>query len=208
MRLAPASGRNRRNLLFTMLKGLLRSSQPVLVVTALVAILGVAGTAYGAKLITSSDIKDGSIAAVDLSKNTRAGLVGTKGATGAGGHVGVRGPQGFRGSAGAHGATSNVPGPAGPQGVQGSIGPTGATSSVAGPQGTQGIQGPTGAPGAASTVAGPPGSPGAPGAPGAPGSPGANATAEGAPCVVPGPLTGTFHWSNQFANSWVLSCLV
>ena len=41
------------------LKGLLRSSKPVMVVTALVAVLGITGTAYGAKLITGSDIKDG-----------------------------------------------------------------------------------------------------------------------------------------------------
>ena len=45
--------------------------QAVMVVTALVAVLGITGTAYGAKLITGLDIKDGSITTVDLSKETQ-----------------------------------------------------------------------------------------------------------------------------------------
>ena len=60
-------------------KALLCSSKPVMVVTALVAVLGITGTAYGAKLITGFDIKDGSITTVDLSKSTVAGLHGAKG---------------------------------------------------------------------------------------------------------------------------------
>ena len=49
-------------------KRLLCSSKPVMVVTALVAVLGITGTAYGAKLITGLDIRDGSITTVDLAK--------------------------------------------------------------------------------------------------------------------------------------------
>jgi len=37
-------------------------------------VLGITGTAYGARLITGFDIKDGSIAAVDLSKSAQASL--------------------------------------------------------------------------------------------------------------------------------------
>ena len=54
--------------MFIIFKRLLRSSKPVMVMTALVAVLGITGTAYGAKLITGLDIKNGSITAVDLSK--------------------------------------------------------------------------------------------------------------------------------------------
>ena len=49
--------------MFKNLTGLLRSSKPVMVMTAFVAVLGITGTAYGAKLITGLDIKDGSITA-------------------------------------------------------------------------------------------------------------------------------------------------
>ena len=62
-----------------MSKGLLCSSKPVMVVTALVAVLGITGTAYGAKLITGLDIKDGSITTVDLAKGTQNSLQGDKG---------------------------------------------------------------------------------------------------------------------------------
>ena len=57
-------------------KRLLCSSKPVMVVTALVAVLGITGTAYGAKLITGLDIKDGSITTVDLAKGTQNSLQG------------------------------------------------------------------------------------------------------------------------------------
>ena len=42
-----------------------------MVVTALVAVLGITGTAYGAKLITGLDVRDGSLTSVDLSKSRR-----------------------------------------------------------------------------------------------------------------------------------------
>ena len=68
--------------MFTTLRGLLRSSRPVMIMTALVAVLGITGTAYGAKLITGLDIRDGSITAVDLSKGAHHALEGDKGKEG------------------------------------------------------------------------------------------------------------------------------
>ena len=102
--------------MFINFKGLLRSSQPVVVVTALVAVLGVAGTAYGAKLITGSDIKDGSVAVVDLSKGAHASLQGARGPAGTNGHLGRTGARGGAGVAGVNGVNGvERPGHAGPR---------------------------------------------------------------------------------------------
>ncbi len=107
----------------------LRGAAPIVLVTALVAVLGLAGTAGAARLITGSSIKDGSITAADLSKKTRTALKGAAGARGIAGHKGDRGsagPMGMTGTAGAAGA-AGVNGVAGAPGVAGSNGPQGTT---------------------------------------------------------------------------------
>ena len=177
-------------------RGLLGSSKPVMLMTALVAILGITGTAYGAKLITGLDIRDGSITAVDLSKGAQATL---RGDTGGKGDKGLKGAKGDEGDLGRTGATGAV-GATGATGNQGAVGAQGAQGSQ-GPQGTQGSQGSVGNTGAASTVAGPPGSPGGTGGVG-PAGPG---TTQGSVCTVPGGLTGTIHWSNPGGSTWTMS---
>jgi hypothetical protein len=88
------------------------------IATALV----VGGTASaGAIIITSKNIKDGTIQAADISAKAKRALKGNAGARGAAGPAGAAGPQG----------------PAGPQGTPGAQGAPGA-------QGVQGIQGPPG----------------------------------------------------------------
>jgi hypothetical protein len=80
----------------------------VLSAASLIAIGGV-GTATAAKLITGSQIKDGTITNKDLSSTVNRSLTkaGTPGATGAKGATGAQGPQGEQGPAG----------PAGPAGT-------------------------------------------------------------------------------------------
>lgn len=77
-----------------------------------VALLLAAGSATAASLITSSQIKDGTIQLKDLSKATRKALASGKGEAG---------DRGAAGPAGAAGAT----GPAGPTGAPGAVGATG-----------------------------------------------------------------------------------
>ncbi|WP_028637706.1 collagen-like protein [Nocardioides sp. URHA0032] len=96
------------------------------IATALV-VTGGTGAVAG-QLITSHQIKDGTIRTVDLSDGVQNKLDKT----------GERGPQGEPGETGPAGAT----GPAGP------VGPKGADSTVPGPAGAQGPAGPSGAPGA------------------------------------------------------------
>jgi hypothetical protein len=117
----------------TRFRGLLRSSTPIVLVTALVAVLGIGGTAYAAKLITGANIKDGSITAADLSKKTQSsfrGAAGAKGLTGGNGVAGATGPIGAQGVAGS-------PGSAGPQGSSGATGASG-TPGTNGTNGTNG----------------------------------------------------------------------
>ena len=175
-------------------KRLLCSSKPVMVVTALVAVLGITGTAYGAKLITGLDIKDGSITIVDLSKGTQNSLQGDKGAKGAKGNLGATGAL-------VHAATPAMPVRKATQATRVILArpalprrsPVPAAR-LAPPArlvaaGATGTTGPTGATGAA----------GAAGAAGA----GAN---EGDPCTVPGPLTGHIHWSFVSGTTWTITC--
>jgi hypothetical protein len=166
---------------------LLRGCSPIMLVTALVAVLGISGTAYGAKLITGFDIKDGSVTAADLSKTTQAALhggKGDKGARGLKGSVGAIGTRGTHGTAGAFGQT----------GAQGATGPQGAS----GPQGATGAQGVTGNAGAASTVVGPQGPIGNTGpvstVPGPQGPVGPGGTTNGAVCTLSPGHTGTIHF--------------
>ena len=80
-------------------------------IVALAAVFAVAigGTATAAKLITSKDIKNGTIKAADLSKSAKKALRGKRGATGAQGLPGATGPTGAAGPVG----------PAGPEGAPG-----------------------------------------------------------------------------------------
>jgi hypothetical protein len=91
-------------------------------VWALLALLALAGTAYGASKIlitSSSQVKAGSLAASDLSKSARKTLKGNRGPAGTPGLAGAPGPQGPPGAPGAPGAQ----GPQGQQGLQGVAGP-------------------------------------------------------------------------------------
>ena len=87
-------------------------------VWALVALLALAGTAYGASKVlirSSSQVKAGSLAASDLSKSARASLKGNRGPAGPAGAPGLAGTPGQPGSPGPQGAQ----GPTGPQGIAG-----------------------------------------------------------------------------------------
>jgi Collagen triple helix repeat (20 copies) len=125
---------------------LLRSSRPVMLMTALVALFGVSGTAVAAKrLVTGADIKNGSITSVDLAKSThdalqgKKGDSGSKGAGGARGVVGARGARGYSGAIGSQGAAGSN-GLNGNQGIQGATGSPG-TDGTNGTNGTDGAQG-------------------------------------------------------------------
>ena len=74
------------------------------IAVALALVIGLAGSATAASLITSADIKNGTIKTADLSASAKRALKGKAGARG------PAGPQGAPGTAGA-------PGPAGPTGV-------------------------------------------------------------------------------------------
>lgn len=111
-----------------------------------------AGTAFAATVIegrnlrnesvTGAKIKNGSLAAGDLSSTARATLKGQRGPAGAGGSNGANGSAGAPGAKGDTGAT----GAAGPQGATGAQGPKGDAGDT-GPTGAQGPTGPQGATG-------------------------------------------------------------
>jgi hypothetical protein len=69
-------------------------------VLGLVLALGIGGTATAAKLITSKDIKNGTIKTADLSKSAKRSLKGNSGLRGATGAQGPQGAQGAQGPAG------------------------------------------------------------------------------------------------------------
>src|SRR4051812_39725336 len=99
----------------------LRRPSPSMLVALSALFVALAGTGTAATLlITSAQIKDGTIQLVDMSAKARSELKGTRG---------TRGQQGLQGQAGAKGDT----GPQGPKGDSGA-------------QGAQGVQGPAGAP--------------------------------------------------------------
>jgi len=77
------------------------------IAVALALVIGLAGSATAASLITSADIKNGTIKTADLSASAKRALKGKKGA---------RGPAGAQGAAGTPGSPG-APGPAGPTGV-------------------------------------------------------------------------------------------
>lgn len=100
--------------------------------------------AIAARLITSKDIRNGTVQEVDLDAKVRTklnnvgkpGPVGPQGERGATGATGIQGPRGPRGEQGSEG----VPGPQGDRGFDGPRGQPGAT----GAQGPQGPAGPAG----------------------------------------------------------------
>jgi hypothetical protein len=85
----------------------LRMPSPALAVAVLALIVAMSGSAVAASLITSSQIKNGTIQLKDLSKKTIATLRG---------HQGARGLQGVQGGPGLQGA-QGVAGPVGPSEV-------------------------------------------------------------------------------------------
>lgn len=95
-----------------------RSSKVMIGVGAAVAlVIGATGGAVGAQLVTSAQIKNGTIQTVDLSPAVTKKLNqdGPKGATGPQGPQGPQGAQGAQGVPGSQGSQ----GPQGPQGVAG-----------------------------------------------------------------------------------------
>jgi Collagen triple helix repeat (20 copies) len=94
---------------------------------ALIALLAaLSGSAVAASLITSKQIKDGTIQKRDLSKNARAAFKGSRGPAGAQGPKGDQGPQGPQGAQGSQGD----PGPRGFPGRDGADGAAGIAGSA------------------------------------------------------------------------------
>lgn len=97
----------------------------ILIAAGALAVAAVSGAGASA-LITSAQIKDGSILARDLSPSLRAQIA----APGPAGPVGPQGASGLPGAVGATGPTgagvAGPQGPAGPSGAQGPQGPQGA----------------------------------------------------------------------------------
>jgi hypothetical protein len=83
-----------------------RSGATTTIVGAVVLALAIGGTATAAKLITSSDIKNGTIKAKDLSKGAKRALKGKRGATGPAGPAGPIGPAGPAGAQGPPGPSA------------------------------------------------------------------------------------------------------
>src|SRR5690349_12614206 len=90
----------------------IKSSGP-LAVAFLALVLAMSGSAVAASLITSKQIKDGTIQLKDISKTARAQLAvaGPQGPAGPSGAAGATGAQGEKGDAGARG-DQGVPGEA------------------------------------------------------------------------------------------------
>ena len=97
-----------------------------LVVAIIALIVAMSGSAVAASLITSAQIKDGTIKLRDISTKARNTL---KGQTGP---VGVRGVTGLQGAPGANGATGlqGAPGANGATGLQGAPGANGANGAT------------------------------------------------------------------------------
>jgi hypothetical protein len=91
----------------------IRRPSASLIVAVAALILATTGSAVAASLITSKQIKDGTIEVKDLSKKARTSLVGTRGPSGAPGSKGDQGVQGQQGAQGAQGEKGDT-GPRGP----------------------------------------------------------------------------------------------
>lgn len=83
-----------------------RPRAATIIIAGLVLALALGGTATAARLITSKDIKNGTIKTADLSAAAKRALKGQKGNTGAQGAQGAPGPQGPAGAQGPSGAAS------------------------------------------------------------------------------------------------------
>jgi Collagen triple helix repeat (20 copies) len=108
-----------------MLKG--RRFTPAMIVAMIALAVALSGTAVaGTKLITGSQIKNGTIKLADLHSSVKAAIKGgsTSGARGPEGAQGPAGPQGAAGAKGDTGATG-TPGPAGKDGKDGKDGISG-----------------------------------------------------------------------------------
>src|SRR6478609_1004014 len=99
------------------------SGSMVIAITALVLAMG--GSAVAASVITSKQIKDGTIQTKDLSKKALKALKGKIGATGATGAPGPAGPQGPQGAQGVQGLKGDT-GARGPSDVYSAADDTGA----------------------------------------------------------------------------------
>ena len=113
-----------------------RRFTPAMIVAMIALAVALSGTAVAgtAKLITGSQIANGTIKLADIHSSAKTAL---KGKTGATGPQGPAGPQGVQGPAGPQGATG-AKGDTGATGAPGAKGDTGAT----GPTGPQGPAGP------------------------------------------------------------------
>lgn len=87
----------------------IRKPSPSMVVALLALVLATSGSAVAASLITSSQIKDGTIQLKDINTKARKALKGQRG---------PQGPQGPRGANGTNG-TNGAAGPTGPAGPAG-----------------------------------------------------------------------------------------
>src|SRR3954451_17244957 len=86
-----------------------------LVISIIALVAACSGSAVAASLITSKQIKDGTVQVKDLSKKARSSLAGQRGAAGASGAKGDKGEPGAQG----------VQGPKGEVGAKGERGETG-----------------------------------------------------------------------------------
>lgn len=98
-----------------------------------------AGSATAARLITSADVKNGTLTLRDFKPSELAKLRGNRGPRGPRGPQGQQGTPGTAGTPGAPG-TPGTPGAPGATGSQGATGSSGAT----GPSGATGVTGPIG----------------------------------------------------------------
>ena len=109
-----------------MFKG--RRFTPAMIVAMIALAVALSGTAVAgtAKLVTSSQIANGTITLADIHSSAKAALKGQRGETGAQGPVGAQGSQGSVGPQGATGAKGDT-GAIGPAGAKGDKGDSGAT---------------------------------------------------------------------------------
>jgi hypothetical protein len=91
-----------------------------MLVALLALVMAISGSAVAASLITSAQIKDGTIQTKDISKKAQKALKGKAGLAGARGAQGLQGNKGDTGPKGDSGAT-------GPKGDSGATGPKGVT---------------------------------------------------------------------------------
>ena len=125
-----------------MLKG--RRFTPAMIVAMIALAVALSGTAVAgtAKLITGSQIANGTIKLADIHSSAKTALKGQSGATGAQGPAGAQGAQGPVGPQGATGAKGDA-GAVGAPGAKGDTGAAGATGATGaeGPQGPAGVSG-------------------------------------------------------------------